>query len=36
MIRKMQTGGASNYEQMLAQLYGNIGSCWSSLYSKYS
>ncbi len=26
MIRKMQTGGASNYEQMLAQLYGNIGS----------
>jgi hypothetical protein len=25
MIRKMNTGGATNYEQMLAQLYGNIG-----------
>jgi|TARA_R100001460_G_scaffold40006_5_gene74987 hypothetical protein len=26
MIRKMQTGGATSYEQMLGQLYGNIGS----------
>lgn len=25
MIKKFQTGGATNYEQMLSQLYGNIG-----------
>ena len=25
MIKKFQSGGATNYEQMLAQLYGNIG-----------
>lgn len=35
MIRKMQTGGATNYEQMLAQMYGNIGKAGEAYTSMY-